>query len=840
MASGEHTVRPEAPGAFAFADVEIDARAHRLLRGGCEIPVEPKAFSVLLEFLAHPGQLLSRDQLLDAVWGHSFVTPATLNRIIAQLRKALADDSEAPRCIQTVHGLGYRFIAALEHVPEKAGGPALRFAPPARARLPERTDPLIGRDRDIEALKLMLRDCRLVTITGPGGLGKTQAALETARSVAADFPDGVWLFDCTPQTEGDALVRWLAGMFDVHATTDAAQLIARLGELLQARRALLVFDNCERIAEPLGKAAASLLSCCVDLHILVTSQRRLNCAGESLYGLPPLQVPPQAEWATDEQIASLSSISAVRLLLLRSQACASGFTLTRANTATVAEICRRVAGLPLALELAAARLRLLSPEQLLLRMEDHLLSLSEDNPNRPARHQTLGALIEWSFVLLSEHEQSLLCGLSVFVGTCTLDGASAVGAVFELGEEQTLDLLGGLVDKSLLTVDATTNPPSYRLLDSVRLFAQERLAASGNEARVRTAHLAHFVKLTERVNAEILSCRQQLWVERILREQANLRAAFVYALADTGLVEHALAIVANLCWYFRARSDYVQSAELLDSALRVTSRNAPHRALALIALGTVSHQSQMHERAASCLREGVALATDRDDNWLAAAGQAILAFELANCGDFHGAIDATESALGVAVSLNDRWLRSQALLSRGIVYGLQGRYREGEVWLSEAAEWVASPPNDAFQHFYALINCALLRYYLGKAPQAARGWLDVLDGCVKLQNLRGASGCIEGAAYLAIEHGDPGKSVRFLASAARVRELTGAPLMPLWRKGQQATERRACNMLGAAFEPAQREGAAARFEDIIGEARMLLGEIAAQPERAGASDPSGS
>ncbi|HVU81257.1 MAG TPA: winged helix-turn-helix domain-containing protein, partial [Rhodanobacteraceae bacterium] len=285
MRVGEHTetaVESATPGTYAFAGVEVDAGAHRLLRDGGEIAIEPKAFAVLLEFLAHPGQLLSRDQLLDAVWGHSFITPATLNRIIAQLRKALADDSEAPRCIQTVHGLGYRFIAPLEQV-QAERAPELRFAPPARARLPERTEPLIGRESDIEALKLMLQDHRLVTITGPGGIGKTQAALEAARTIAEDFPDGVWLFDCTSHTEGGALARWLAGMFDVHATTDSGQLIAQLGELLQTRRVLLVFDNCERVAEPLGQAIAYLLSACADLRVLVTSQQRLNCAGESLY-----------------------------------------------------------------------------------------------------------------------------------------------------------------------------------------------------------------------------------------------------------------------------------------------------------------------------------------------------------------------------------------------------------------------------------------------------------------------------------------------------------------------------------------------------------------------------
>jgi non-specific serine/threonine protein kinase len=825
-------------GTFAFADVTIDAGGHRLLRGGHDIAVEPKAFAVLLEFLAHPDQLLTRNQLLDAVWGHSFVTPATLNRIIAQLRRALADDSEAPHCIQTVHGLGYRFIAPLEIVPEKTV-PALRFAPPARARLPERTEPLIGRDSDIEALRLMLEEHRLVTITGSGGLGKTQAALETARSVATHFPDGVWLFDCTPQTDGSALVRWLAGMFDIHATADAGQLITRLGELLQTRQALLIFDNCERIAEPLGKAIASLLSACADLRILVTSQQRLNCAGESLYGLPPLQVPPPGEWTTDEQVASLSLIPAVQLLLLRSQACASGFTLTPANAVTVAEICRRVAGLPLALELAAARLRLLSPEQLLIRMDDRLLSLSEDNPNRPARHQTLSALIEWSFALLSEREQSLLCGLSVFVGTCTLSGANAVGAVFDLGEEQTLDLLGGLVDKSLLTVDAATNPPSYRLLDSVQLFARGRLAASGNEVRVRTAHLAHFVQLTELVYTEINGNRFQLWFERIRREWTNLHAAFDFALEQPGLVDEALALIGNLCWYFRGSTDYYQSAQWAEKALQASHAPSHHLARALVASGVVLHFSGAHERADARLRQGIALAKDSGDTWLAAAGEAILSFELATCGDFAGAEATAASVLAVARQLDDGWLRSNALLGRGIAQSVAARHRDAEASISEALDCLSLHAN-SFQWAYTLINRALQRFYLGDLCGAARDWLADLEWFTQFQNWRGVAGCVEGAAYLAAERGESAKAARFLAAAARVRDWTGAPLFSQWREAQQIAARKAEEMLGPGFQRIQSDGASARFEDVAMEAHALLLEIAAQPQRTGVSNPAGS
>lgn len=839
MGSGEHTGHSAEPDRFAFADVEVDARAHRLSCGGREVAIEPKAFAVLKEFLTHPGQLLTRDQLLDAVWGHSYVTPATLNRIVAQLRKALGDDSETPRCIQTVHGLGYRFIAPLKsHSIETS--PVLRFTPPARARLPERAEALIGREHDIEAIRLLMHENRLVTLTGPGGGGKTRAALEAARSVATDLADGVWLFDCTAQVDGEGLVRWLADVFDIRANVEAEMLLARLGDLLQIRRALLVFDNCERVAMPLGQIVARLLSACAELRILVTSQRRLNCAEETLYALPPLQVPPPGEWTTDDQVACLASISAVQLLLRRSRSSASGFVLTPANAAKVAEVCRRVSGLPLALELAAARLRLLSPEQLLARMDDHLLGLSEDNPHRPPRHQTLGALIGWSYALLSEREQALLCGLSVFAGGCTLGGAAAVGASFEPDEEQTLDLLCGLIDKSLLTVDADANPPRYRLLDSVRLFARERLTASGNEVRVRTAHLAHFVRLTERIYTEIRSNRFQLWFERTRREWTNLHVAFDFALARPELVEEALALVGNLFWYFRASTDYVQSAQWLEKALRAS--HAPSRDLArvLIASGMVLHFSKMHERAGERLRDGIALAKDQGDTSLAAVGEAILAFELATRGDCVAAETCVESVLAAATQCDDEWLRSNALLGRGIAYSINGRHRDAEASISEALDCLRLQEK-SFEWAYTLVNRALQRFYLGDFSGAARDWLSDLEWFMPLQNWRGAAGCVEGTAYLAAERGEPAKTARFLAAAARVREWTGAPLFEQWEKAQKVAERKACEALGPEFERMQKEGASARFEDVVAEARAMLTEIAsAQPGRTGESKLSGS
>lgn len=835
--------RPAGGDAFAtymFADVVVDARAHRLIRNGHEVAVEPKAFAVLLELLAHPGQLLNRDDLLDAVWGHSYVSHSTLSRVIGQLRKAMADDSEQPRYIQTVHGLGYRFIASWGNQPwELPLTPGL--APMARARLPKRTFPLIGRDGDLDRLGDLLRDARLVTIVGAGGIGKTQAALEVARRAAADFHDGVWLFDCTLLNDGDGFARWLAGLFDIRVQAGIDELMGRLGELLHSRRMLLVFDNCERVAGPMGVAIEALLMASAEPRVLVTSQHRLNCAGETLYGLPPLDLPPAGEWITDVDIARLSGVPAVQLLLTRSRAFASGFVLKPANAAAVAKICRRLDGLPLALEIAAARLRLLSPEQLLERMDAHLLSMAEASPSRPARHQTLHALIEWSFALLSEHERSMLCGLSVFAGSCTLEGAGDVGAVLGLRDEQVMDVLSGLVDKSLLAVDAATSPPSYHLLDSVRLFALGKLAESDDEVRVRDAHLAHFVRFAECVNAEIRSEREQLWFNRVRREWANLQIALDHAMSSTDRIEQALAISGGLCWYFRSNAHYAESARWIERALSAGSAPTHPRAQALVAGGIVQNHMQMHDRAQALLREGIALAQQLGDLRLAGAGQAALAFELTTCGDTAGAEIHAAAALAIADAENDAWLRSMTFMARGAAFALEERHSEAEASLGEAYEAVSGPSFGVFQRALVRINRALQRLYLGHFRDAASDWLSCFDELVEMANWRGVAGCVEGAAYLLSACGEAEQSARFLAAAANVRNLTAAPLMPHWHKAQATAEKTARDALGHAFESAWRGGATARFEQVAAEARAVLAAMVAdQGPWIDVNSPSGS
>ena len=826
MATGKPPGHAAPVGVFSFADVQVDVGAHRLTRAGTEVGLEPKAFAVLLEFLAHPDQMLSRDHLLDAVWGHAYVTQATLNRLVVQLRRAVGDDIKSPRCIQTVRGLGYRFIAPLTST-SGATPPVLSFAPPVHARLPERTGALIGRERAIIDLRELLSGARLVTVTGPGGIGKTQAALETARVCAQTFADGVWLFDLTPCTNGEGLARTLADALGIRVAFGADNLLERLVEVLRTRHVLLVLDNCERVAGPLSRLVASLLSFCAELRVLVTSQQCLHCTGESIYSLPPLEAPVSGAWATTDEVAQLAIVPAVELLLIRSRSLVSGFTLTPTNAGTVAELCRRLDGLPLALELAAARLRLLSPEQLLLRMQDRFQWLADAPAGRTAHHQTLGALIDWSFALLSEREQALLCALGVFAGGWTLHGAMAIGAAFELGGEQTLDLLGGLVDKSLVAVDTRINPPRYSLLDSVRLFALARLGKSNDEARVRRAHLAHCIDFTARVDAQVRGERQQLWVERVLREQANLQAALNYALAQEDLADGAIALCANLCWYFRVQGEYHQASHWLDLALQASHTPTLQRARALIANGIAHHHRSIHARAVLLLQEGIVLATQLGDEVLAASGQSVLAFELAGCGDFDGSERCVEAALAVAKAHSSGWLRSMALLGRGIACAMRGQHREAETWLCEAAELTSSPGDDIFQYGYVLINRALQRYLLDDVRGAAQDWLCMLDLSIGLQHRRGIAGCVEGTAYLVLMQGDVGCAARLLAAAARVRELTGAPLFPHWHGTHARAEASAREILGIRFDAVLQQGAATRIEDVAEQTRTLLAELAA-------------
>jgi predicted ATPase/DNA-binding winged helix-turn-helix (wHTH) protein len=512
---------------YRCADCELDIGNRSFKRGEVSYTLEPKVFAVLVQLITRPGELLTRRQLLDAVWGHRYVTPSTLSRVIALARRALADDSEAPRFIQTVHGAGYRYVGPVERAAAAAEIRA-RFGPPLSVRLPARLTELIGRDAELEQIDALLASGRSLTILGTGGMGKTQCALAFAHWRSDLYPHGVWFFDLAPMRHAEEWLKALALALAISAS-GKEELIAKIADSLSDRQALLLLDNCDRLSVDLGPMVIDLLRGTQRLKILATSQQQLRFVSERVLRMPPLGLPDTAGPSSEEELRLVAAAPAVALLLARIRDVRSEFKLTPDNAGALIAICARLDGMPLALELAAARFALLSPDQVLERLDQRFRFLVSDDAGRDHRHRNLIALLEWGFALLSPDEQRLLAWLGVFVQGFTVEAVIDLAPAFGTLPETGVDLLIGLANKSLVAVDQSVSPPRFRLLESVREFALEQLTVLGDERRARGAHLAHIVRMTAAAHQDLLGTRRRERVALLTRERANIDAASEYA-----------------------------------------------------------------------------------------------------------------------------------------------------------------------------------------------------------------------------------------------------------------------------------------------------------------------
>lgn len=539
------------------------------------------------------------------------MSASTVNRLIVLARRAFADDPDQPRCIRTVHGVGYRYVGPVERLdagPERMAP----FAPPAIARLPARIDSLIGRDGEFAALSGLLSENRAVTVIGPGGIGKTQFAFEAARRMAPQFADGVWFFDLAPVSDGEEWLRSLAAAVSV-SSEQRTELIHRICQVFQGRQALILLDNCDRIAEAIGSIVIEILLATDRLKVLATTQVALNFRTERLLRMPPLGIPDSSEEVAD--LTRLARAPAVEMLLTRIHASQPAFELTSANAAAIAGICRRLDGLPLALELAAARFDLLSPEQVLERLDHRFRFLKSDTAGRDPRHRTLLALLDWSFALLSNEERRVLCWCAVFVQGWTVESAIALAQPLGIDPEGILELLGGLANKSLVSRKSNLVPPRYQLLESVRDYALEQLVAADEFSLAQAAHLAVIVQMSRSVHADMVRGRMPERIETTLPEKGNVGAALEYALAANKL-DAALTIVGNLTVYSKATGVF----ELLPLCQRVIDATAgfgtPDRARALLCVGVLAffrHSPDALPR--KCLLDAARIASIHDDTW---------------------------------------------------------------------------------------------------------------------------------------------------------------------------------------------------------------------------------
>ena len=457
--------------------------------------------------------------------------------------------------------------------------------------LPHRLTSFVGRAAEIVTLHRLIASTRLITLTGAGGMGKTSLALEIGR--LARFPDGVWLVELAPIQDGGLVPTTIAAVFALPEVPDRTPLEV-LTTYLQHKQLLLLLDNCEHVIATCAEAVERLLRACPQLHILATSREALGVEGEMEWVVTALRTPelPTADYKSIQPY-DIQDYDAVHLFLDRAQSAVPDFVLTEHNAPAVAQICSQLDGMPLALELAAARLKGLTAAEVAARLQDRFVLLSGGRRTALLRHQTLRAAIDWSYDLLTELEKNLLQKLAVFDGGWTLDAAEAIVEVGPM-RRQTFTLLLQLVNKSLVVAEERAGATRYRMLETIRQYAGEKLHDTGEEIATRQRHFAYFLAFAETAAPHLHGAQQLVWAERLEVEHDNLRAALAWA-RDHGAgggwstdgADAELRLAGAMYWFWLLRDYQSEGRRWLEGALARTegSVRTAARATALFACG---------------------------------------------------------------------------------------------------------------------------------------------------------------------------------------------------------------------------------------------------------------
>jgi predicted ATPase/DNA-binding SARP family transcriptional activator len=600
--------------------------------------------------------------------------------------------------------------------------------PQPKHNLPAPVTSFIGREKEIAQVKELLQTHRLVTLTGPGGVGKTRLALQTARQMTGEFEDGVWLAELAP-LEDPELVGQAVGEALGYRLAVGPRALTILKYLLEPKRLLLVLDNCEHLVEACARVADALLHACPRLHLLASSREALEIAGEASFLVPPLGLPDPDALPPLERLAQCE---AVRLFVERAAAASPGFQLTPADAPAVAQVCARLDGIPLALELAAARVKLLQVEEIAGRLDDRFRLLTGGSRAALPRYQTLRASTDWSYALLSPRERILLQRLSVFAGDWSLEGAESVGCGegFEPGE--VLELLGELVNKSLVLVQVGNGPETrYRMLETIRQYAREKLVETGQAQAVRERHLSYYISLAEELEAVIRGPDQVAIQDRLEVELDNIRAALAWSLESAGdpggSPEPGLRLASALWWFWHGRGHAVEGLRWLErllahgvdepSAAHPTSY-IRHRAKALGAAGWLAALLYENDRAIQFSEESRDLFQSLGPEGKRGYASALMVLGFWTL-DSVIAKELVEESLMVAQEVGDQFSMAQGLMGLGNIARTVHEYDKAQSFYEQSLalrEEIGDAEGAAWIHR----ESGVLAHIQGKYEQARR------------------------------------------------------------------------------------------------------------------------
>lgn len=573
--------------AVQFGPYRVHPRQRLVLEAGRPLRLGKRAVDILLILLEQAGNVVSKQELIARVWPKSVVEDGNLRVHMAALRKALGDGQAGQRYIVTVAQRGYSFVAPLSIEPmaiPTQGGPQ----GPSH-NLPLRRTRMLGRQALIEALVQQLPQQRFITLTGAGGIGKTTVALRVAEWLIGHYRDGIRLFDLAPISDPAMILPNLAALLDLPPAANPT--LAAFARSLQERQLLLVIDNCEHLLDDIALISETLLRHAPKLHILTTSREALRAEGEYVQRLEPLACPP----ATGNR-AQAMGYPALQLLIERAIADYDGFELSEAELPLAIDICQRLDGIPLAIELVAAQIKRFGLPGLLVQMEDNFRLLTRGRRSSLPRHQTLRATLDWSFALLTGCEQICLRRLAVFRGGFSLASAAAVIAGEQIAPAQVLGSITQLVAKSLLNVEPADDEMVYRLLDITRTYALEKLSEAEELDTTRERHAARCLSLMNQAQNDWEQTATQAWIERYAPLREDIRAALDWGLGEHGvhLLGIRLTVSAMPLWQelslLREHGLYVGKAL---ARLAQSTAPCPRLSMALqLALGSFAYHTQ--------------------------------------------------------------------------------------------------------------------------------------------------------------------------------------------------------------------------------------------------------